>query len=194
MSRKRIIYQNWIVELGRDPDLKYRQKEMPEIVSLDSGLLGKIIKKENSDLNSSRVDRKIIREKVQAALAKLSSDEQEFIRQFYFMGISYREISEKSGRAVYRLEALHRRAVKKLHKTLACFVEARFKMKVTQISSIGKNNCPICNSSSRTEIDSIISNRDPRKSWRPVISEIGSKFELKIKSPQLLIGHEKYHR
>lgn len=194
MSRKRIVFQDWIVDLGRDPGIKHPPIEEPEFVSIDSALAGNITDEYKRDLVARRADREKLQDEVQKALDKLSDDEQEFIRQFYFMGKSYREISEKSGRAVYRLEALHRRALKKLRKSLADFVESRFNLKIDENRTGESGNCLLCRSTARKEIDRIISGRNPEKSWREVIREINDKYDLKIRSPQLLIGHEKYHR
>jgi len=194
MGRKRIIFQNWIVDLGRDPDLKHPQTGSFETVSIDSGLLKKVSFQDPRDLTARKADREELQAEVQKALEKLTEEEQEFIRQFHFMGKSYREISEQSGRAVYRLEALNRRAIKKLRKSLAGFVERRFNLKIEETPLDGSSNCPICSSPARKEIDRLISVRNLRQSWRPVIREIQIRHDLIIKSPQILIGHEKYHR
>lgn len=194
MGKKKIVFQNWIVELGRDPNSTHEYRDSPEMVSLDSGLIGKVTDQKTRDLIARRADREKLQAAVQKALAKLSDDEEEFIRQFYFMGISYRIISEKSGRAIYRLEAIHRRALKKLRKELSDFVERRFNLKMGQTQADKGATCLICNSTAREEIDRLISGRNKEASWTAVIREIRSKFGLKIRSPQLLIGHEKYHR
>ena len=104
------------------------------------------------------------------------------------MGESYREISEKTGRAVYKLTALNNRAVKKLKNRLAVFVREKFDIKTQKTF-----NCPICNSKYREEIDNIIANRDKKATWKPVIKLIKERYDLTINTPQVLIGHAKYH-
>ena len=110
------------------------------------------------------------------------------IIHFYYMGESYREISEKTGRAIYKLTALHNRSIKKLKNRLAVFVRERFGVKNKKI---GK--CPVCDSEYRGEIDEIIANRDKKATWKPVIKLLKDRYGLVINTPQVLIGHTKYH-
>jgi len=166
MSGNRIVYQNWIAEIGRDPF---------QPVDRCSG--------EASKVNTGEIYRQ-----VQRALEKLNEDEREFVIRFYYMGESYLEISKKSGRSVYRLASLHKRAIKKLRQSLTKFVADRFK-----IDSTPNRDCPLCNSPQREEIDELIRTRDKTAPWKPVIACLRKEYGLKINSPQLLIGHEKYH-
>ena len=164
MSNSRIVYQNWIVDLGRDP--------------LEQGI-------QNSPCE--RPDEQI-KQAVSLALKKLNANEQEFIIQFYYMGKSYQEISSQTGRIIYKLEALHKRALKKLEARLQGFVSNRF-----DIKNRLKSDCPICNSEYANEIDNIIARRNPRDTWRPILKILNEKYGIKIRSPQSLIGHKKYH-
>lgn len=167
MTSSRVIYQNWIAEQGFDPN---GIEKFFETVTGDFE-------------NSSEVDSAVRR-----ALEKLEEEEMEFVIRFYFMGQAYGEISEKSGRAVHKLEALHKRAIRKLRNALKAFVNKRYGIKQK------KNNCcPVCVSPHRQAIDEVITNNDKSSTWRPVINEIYEQFGLKIKSPQTLIGHMKYH-
>jgi len=184
MSNNRIIYRDWMVELGGDPrenDFRTRSFDSPECVRLtDKDVLA-------SERDSSRA--KQIQAQVQNALAVLTDEEQEFVIRFYFMGETYRQISEKSGRAVHRLESLHRRSVRKLKKELAIFVSETF-----GLNSLDKNrDCPLCTSPHVTEINRIIAARDRTQTWRPIIKTLREQFGIKVSSPQLLIGHERYH-
>lgn len=187
---KRILYQDWIVALGRDP-------EEP----LD---MATITAPKPTDLESLRT--KQIREAVQQALARLPEEEREFIERFYYIGQGYREIVHKSGRAIHKLEALHKRAVRQLQKELAPFVIKMFGISSTDLSgtstkSMSTNHiseesrpvCPVCCSADRAKIDQLIVERDRKTTWRPVIRVIKERFGIIIRTPQTLIGHEKYH-
>jgi len=169
VSPNRIIYENWIVEMGRDPALPVGAVEA------------------ESDEDRLRTAR--IKAAVQTAVATLDDEEREFVRQFYYMGRSYRELSERTGRLVHRLESLHKRVRRKLRGYLAPLVAAEYNLRPQSARP-----CPICNSSYCRQIDQLIARRDPKATWRPVIAEIRQRFELSIRSPQILIGHEKYHR
>ncbi|RKX21862.1 MAG: hypothetical protein DRP35_03320 [Candidatus Zixiibacteriota bacterium] len=187
MNKKRIIYQNWISDIGHDPSKDFNS-DLPdnlnfmELFGLNTGKLfnQKLIEKQK------KIEK--LKKTVKVALEKLSVNEREFIIHFYYMGKTYREISEKSNKEIYRLETVHKRALKKLKKELAGFVAQEYGLK-TKLN----NKCIICQSDFCNQINQIISNRDKKKTWKPVLEEIESKFSLKIKSPQILIGHEKYH-
>lgn len=167
MSGSRVIYQNWIAEQGFDP--KSIEKFFETVTGNIEG--------------GNEVDTA-----VRSALENLEEEEMEFVIRFYFMGQSYVEICEKSGRAIHKLEALHKRAIRKLRKTLKSFVKRHYGIKIR------KNRiCPICDSPNREAIDEVITNKDESSTWRPVINEIYEQFGLRIKSPQTLIGHRKYH-
>ncbi|RKX28267.1 MAG: hypothetical protein DRP47_04785 [Candidatus Zixiibacteriota bacterium] len=169
MSNNRIVFQNWIVDLGRDPSWQ----ELPAMSSEEIG-------------NTA-----LLRARVQQALLCLSDGERELIEQFYYMGRSYREISERSGRAIYRLEAIHKRALRKLRNELRYFIQERFHLDETIERNISE--CPICNSPYRCDIDFVISQRDPTATWKPIMRYLRKKYNLDIRSPQTLIGHERHH-
>ena len=202
MGTNRLVFQNWIVELGIDPENKEALKEglygKGEIVSFEelkdnvaangAGLL----RDENEMLRRAR-RQAYIGEQVALALAKLTDDEKEFVERFYYCGQSYREISEKSGRAVYKLEAVHKRAVRKLRRYLTPLVRQLYKLDLEPGNAAFPNACLICSSPHREEIDRLIADRDRRGTWRPVIKILKDKYGLRIKTPQVLIGHEKYH-
>ncbi len=164
MSNSRIVYQNWIVDLGRDP--------------LIQGF---------NNVSIEKPDEHLI-EAVSLALQQLSSNEKEFIVQFYYMGKSYQEISDQTGRVIYKLEALHNRALKKLEAHLVSFVTKKY-----GIISKCNYNCPICDSEYSNEVNEIIANMNPEETWRPIMKILRNEFGIKIRSPQTLIGHTKYH-
>jgi len=165
MSSNRLVYLNWISDLGLCPGA---------------------IQTSSIQESSPRMER--IKEAVQQALTRLSDEEHEFIVHFHYMGESYVTIADRTGRQVHRLESLHKRAQKKLRAALAPVVEEVFGFNATTT-----NSCPLCASQFRSEIDRIIANRDPRCTWKPVIRALRSEFGLKVASPQTLIGHERYH-
>jgi DNA-binding CsgD family transcriptional regulator len=181
MSPERVTYQNWIVDLGRDPsqapdpDQISPQATAPTTVSGAAGAL-----------ESER--QRLIREAVGLALSKLSDNERELIEQYHYMGRSYQEIAERSGRTIHRLESLHRRALRKLRAALAPLVKRLYGLGVST-----DPDCPICTSPYRHEIDHLIRERQRFGTWRPIMRLLKSRFGLVIATPQTLIGHEKYH-
>ena len=166
MSAERITYQNWITDLGRDPS---------QSLDLDG----------SNNPDSER--RRQISEAVALALSKLNDNERELIEQFHYMGRSYREIAESSGRNIHRLEALHERALKKLRTALAPLVKRLYGLAVST-----DLDCPICTSPHRAAIDHLIKERNRSDTWRPIIRRLKDRFGIAINTPQTLIGHEKY--
>lgn len=175
MAGKRTIYQNWIVEIGREP-------RVPPIDWADfSGLTDR----SNSPAKPDRQ----LEEEVRAAIELLNAEEREFIIRFHFMGQGYKEISELSGRAIYKLASIHKRAIKKLRLSLAGFVGDRYGLKLRKIA-----NCPICESDKRDRIEQILATKTEESTWRPIIRKLRHEFDIVITTPQQLIGHVKYHR
>lgn len=169
MASNRLTYQDWIVELGHDPA---QPPDQDTLVS--NGQTG------------YRVER--IREQVRLAMNALNESEQQFVTDFYFLGENYESISRRWGRPVCRLQALHRRALRKLRASLAGLVSREFGIRPER-----PPDCPICSSVHRAEIDRLIRSKDRRDTWRPLMRRLRHEFGLKIKSPQLLIGHHRYH-
>jgi len=189
MSSSRVIYQNWIADLGRDPAVPVDPDSPDELTGQTETRVDEIECSAVRPLDpqeSQRVER--IREAVVEALSRLNENEREVVEQFHLMGRTYREIAELSGRTPHRLEALHERAVKKLRKLLAPLVKELY-----GLGSGSEVECPICSSPRRSEIDRLITERDQEKTWRPVMRRIKTAFGLKITTPQTLIGHQKYH-
>ena len=178
MPQDRVIYQNWIVDLGRAPreDRNGSKADFePQPVSLEA-------------LAEENERRKLVQREVAEALSRLTDDEREFIERFYFIGESYRRIARKSGRAIYKLEAIHKRALKKLRKELRPLVARFYNLEQQPV-----RKCPICNSPYRSQIDLLIKHRDKSATWKEIIGILKEEFGLKIATPQILIGHEKYH-
>jgi hypothetical protein len=194
MSGNRVVYQNWIAELGVDPvqirSTRRPEESLPELTPLDEVLKNDSLALDPDDIITEKRRIEEIRSEVQRALQKLSVQEREFVAQFYFIGKSYRELSEQTGRPAHKLEALHKRAVKKLKRELSGFVAERFGIEAEHDTL---TNCPICRSPRRTEIDQLIRARDRTSTWKPMIKALREEYGLRITSPQVLIGHEKYH-
>ena len=188
MAKNRIIYQNWLVEIGYDPKLGGPHKTDIEEISIDELFEDGFDIEQKLD-NSKQIQRnEFLQNNVQNALAKLSEDEREFIIRFHFMGEKYVEIAEKTEREQYSLVGYHNQIIKKLKKYLKQFVKDEF-----QVSLQEKSTCPICLSPYKSNINSLLETRDKKSTWKHVMQSIEEKYNLQIKAPQILIGHEKYH-
>jgi hypothetical protein len=166
MSQHRLIYRNWIADLGRDPDRSSRITTLP-----DCG-----------------TETQVVGEAVEEALAELTEDEREFIERYYYMGQTFVDISELSGRSVNRLETLHRRALAKLKRRLAPLADHLY-----GVEKKAGPECPICQSADRDAVDRIIRGKPESEPWGTTLSRIRREFGLTVKSPQTLIGHMRYH-
>lgn len=164
MGRDRIVYQNWIVKLGRDPDIKIHDIGEPTPYNQ------RIIAQVNDVIDS------------------LDIDEADFIRRFYMQGICYREISELTGRAIYRLEALHYRALKKIRNRLGSFLSDSFEISVKAAS-----DCPLCTHTNNDRINNLIRAKPKEETWKKIITTLKNEYQIKIGTPQIIIGHVKYH-
>ena len=202
MGTNRLVYQNWIVELGIDPENKdilkdwsYQNREIVSLEDLKDSISrnGLALLRDEKELLRQARRRAYVGAQVARALEKLTPDEKEFIERFYYIGQSYREISEKSGRAVYKLEAVHKRAIKKLKRELAPVVRKLYSLDIEPSGAKSSRTCPVCNSPFKKDIDKLIAARDKKGTWRPVIKILKENYGLRIKTPQVLIGHEKYH-
>jgi hypothetical protein len=163
----RLIYQDWIAELGRDPDRNLHV---------------------TADIAQYQAPDDELEQAVRQALKTLTEPERSLIIWRYYMGQSCRRIAEISGRAECKLTSLHRRALRKLRKQLASFVRRRYNIRRDVVSG-----CPICRSPDRLEIDGLVQRRDRSRSWKPVMAILKNRYSVVIKTPSVLIGHEKYH-
>ena len=165
MSRKRIIYQDWIVELGHDPSVTWAEPvRHPGSHSL-----------------------KII-EAVNRAMSFLNEDEVSFIRAFYIQGMTYRQISAATERAIYKLESLHRGALRKLKKNLHHLLGRKY-----HIPKPEKYICPLCDHPRSDEINRLIKSKTNRDTWKPVIRILRREYGVELSTTQILVGHHKYH-
>ena len=188
MAKNRLIFQNWLVEIGYDPKLGGPHKNDIEQVSIDE-LFESGFDITQDIPSSQQINRsEIIQHAVKDALAKLDDDEREFIIRFHFMGEKYVEIAEKSERELYSLVSMHNMVIKKLKQYLKQFVKEQFSVEEPKQAT-----CLICNSPHKKEIDKLIIARDTKSTWKHIIQHVDKNYNIKIKSPQILIGHEKYH-
>ncbi|HOP07458.1 MAG TPA: hypothetical protein PLF13_09220 [candidate division Zixibacteria bacterium] len=167
MHCRRVIYRNWIVDLGRNPAAGPMIEPYP---SPDAIAPPELI---------AEVDK---------ALSRLTEEEREFVVRFYYMGESHGHLAGLTGRKVHKLESMHKRIMRKLRRLLSPFVCERYGIGVEPGST-----CVICRSPARDEIDTLIANRDRSRTWRPVIRKLRQRFGIRITSPQTLISHEQYH-
>ena len=166
MSKPRLLYRDWIVELGRDPHLI----ELNRFSNIP-------------DPPSQRIV-----DAVRAALTRLSETERQFVELYFFRGLSLKETARVMNRRSTRMPGLCNRAIAKLKKELASFVKSEF-----GIETESGRSCPLCNSPRRTEIDRLILAKLKRETWSRIIKTLKNDFGIKITTPQVLIGHRKYH-
>jgi len=169
MSGNRILYQNWIVERGLDPHSDWPLQD-PE----NQGRIG-----ERSEQ---------IRAAVQCALGQLEDEERELIVRHHIMGESIRRIARQSGRDIHRVESLHHSGMGKLRKMLAPMVKELFGVETAK-----REDCPVCSSAHFRQLERIIRDRDRRQTWQPIMRLFRRRYNLVIKCPQVLVGHERYH-
>ena len=165
---RRMIFQDWIVELGRDPALLWEGPDPVETAA------------------EPRVAQ--IATVVRAALGRLPEADREFLERYYFMGQGYPELERRTGRPRHRFESLHRRAIRRLRRELARFAQKEFGIEYRPGA-----NCPLCRSKNRPEIDRLIAAKQPDGTWRPIIRTLRDQYHITVTTPQIVLGHAKYH-
>ncbi|MBI5265976.1 MAG: sigma-70 family RNA polymerase sigma factor [candidate division Zixibacteria bacterium] len=181
MRRNRIVFSNKVVNAAVTED---GASPIASIEAVTTAELERLILPPDC---GARLER--IREQVQLAIRGLDENEREFISRFYYMGETYRHMAEASGRKIYSLEALHRRALRKLRKALARFAEAEFGVTPEK----PRRPCVVCDSPRRAEIETLINARPAEATWRSVMRAIAQEYGVRVATPQVLIGHQKYH-
>jgi hypothetical protein len=191
VARRRLVYQNWLVELGFDPKREGEPaKNAESSVSPHPALRAPFSLEEKGkecECSPERERAQLIETRVQLAMEKLTSNEREIVERIHYMGQTYREISEKSGRAIRRLELLHSRAIRRLRKELRPLVKELYGIEPPS------PKCAICRSPMREEIDRILDEHDVRRSLRTVMRQLRDEYGLLLRTPHTLIGHKKYH-
>jgi hypothetical protein len=164
MGESRIIFQEWIVNMGIDPQGRGWYSTAGPVC-----------------YNQSIVTA------VTRALDELDPDESEFIRRYYMQGMGCDEIVGTYRRNLDRLTALHLRAVRKLRARLAALLGGRF-----NVPSHSSAPCPLCAHPSRLAIETMIRLKPPHEPWTALLRYVRQHFGLSV-SPQRLIGHKRYH-
>ncbi|MGB2698305.1 MAG: hypothetical protein WBD28_10670 [Candidatus Zixiibacteriota bacterium] len=168
-KRGRIRYLNWAVETFGDIKIGEKGFDFEE------------------DQKKIRKDVELER-KVNKALGNLDEIERKFILYFYFDCFTYEKIGSLLKKRKDKLQRIHQSALDKLRLILRDYVEKRFKLKVDDI-----NDCIICQSPYRNELDRIIQGKGKEETWKRIIKILKDKYNLKIKTPQIIIGHLKKH-
>ncbi len=129
-----------------------------------------------------------IREAVRKELAKLPDFEREFIDLYWFQGRPTSEIAKLLGRKQYKLEGLKRRILRKLKNELTGFVREEFRLSVDK-----RKKCPICCHPELEKINRELKTKKPHETWRRYIRLLKNDYGINVKTPQVIIGHLKYH-
>lgn len=166
MSQNRIVYQEWIVNLGYDP-----ARSRPEAAEVEPSY-----------------DEEVILA-VTRALETLSEEEAALVRSFHFQGLSYQDISRATGREVYRLELLHRRALRSLAARLRPLVATEDVRRERR-----NTGCPLCCHPAREQIDRLLNSKRREETWKRINAILKERYAVPSLSPRLIIGHLKYHR
>ena len=134
-----------------------------------------------------RLRRQELANKVREALDELTVVERVTIERHDFEGLSLMNIAAELGWPCSRVQATRRRALRRLRKVLAPFVQERFGV------LLPSTDCPICASRFRRDAETIIAARKREESYSKVISQLRHNFKIAIISPKTIIGHVKYH-
>ncbi|MBU1319827.1 MAG: sigma-70 family RNA polymerase sigma factor [candidate division Zixibacteria bacterium] len=140
-----------------------------------------------SPKKQSRLQKEII-EKVRDAVDNLPSMEKEFVQLYWFEGKSMAELSELFGKKPYKLESLNKRILQKLKRRLSEYVTRQFDLTNDTIPA-----CIICDHPRRIEIDNLLLSKGQEETFRPIYRKLKDEFGLTISTPQILIGHIRYH-
>jgi hypothetical protein len=163
---KKVIFQDWIVDLSHDPSVKKYHDSTDEEI---------------------RPNPKIVRA-VRKALGKLTDSECELVRMFYYEGENLARIASEFKLDYKEVCKIHSRAIRKLRKHLAAFVSREFGLKTNY-----NKNCPICNSPYLGEINNLFKLKKKEETWKKIIHSLKTSYKIEIKTPQTLIGHQRYH-
>jgi len=179
----RVVFRNWKVETAQAD----AQDDDDRWLSAEERLGLFELPLEPPDPRAQARSERVIRA-VRRAIALLDEDERELIIRYHFQGFGLPELAELTGRPLYKLASLQKRALRRLKGLLRPLVAREF--------GIGRSTarlCPVCLSPQRERIDMLIAARDHRATWIPVMRAIAEQCGLPIRNPQILIGHEKYH-
>jgi len=170
-KRGRVRYLNWALERSGMSGILERGYDFDE----------------GEDQEKIKRDQEL-EKRVHEALTRLDETEREFILYFYFDCFSYERIESLLKKRKDKLQRIHQRALDKLELILKDFVEKRFKLKTDD-----KTVCIICQNPHREELDRIILSKRKQETWKRIIKILNEKYHLRIKTPQILIGHARKH-
>lgn len=202
-KQRRIVSITWIDALGEWPTTDQINgpddaEQMPgELVSLEDVSDEELVQEIAPSTSGGRIVR--IELAVQSALAKLTADERELVERYLLAGQSMPELADLTGRRPHRLQTAYLRACRKLRALLTPFVVAEFSdgKELTATTPDGRTEsgprCPLCLSPRRPEIDQLILARPATETWKGVIGTLRTEYGLRIATPQILIGHLRYH-
>lgn len=171
-KRKRIRFLHWATELYG---------------CLDEGIEESVLQNFSNSNESFQRDESLNQE-VRKAVEKLSLAEKQFVELFYFEFKSYQEIAQLLKKKDHKLERIHQRALGKLRILLTDFAKNRFRLDVPL-----KSDCIICNSDFRKELEELIRNKKPEETYARLIRIFKNQYGLNVKTPQLIIGHQRNH-
>lgn len=130
---------------------------------------------------------------VEKALDKLNEEEKRFIQYFYYDCFSYEKISQILGKRKYKLEKIHKDAKEKLKLVLKSFVKKRFGISLSLDASAKDMDCIICKSPHTKKLDELIKKKKKNQTWSRLIKLFKKDYGVNIKTPQILITHQKKH-
>ncbi len=121
------------------------------------------------------------------ALGQLTTTERAVIERHDLEGRSFADIATEWGWSATRVQTTRRRALRRLRKLLASYVEKRFGIIPPPTA------CPICASTFRRQAETIIAARTEDAPYSTVIDQLRRHLGIKIISPMTIVGHTKYH-
>ena len=177
-KKRRTRYLNWADEI-------FGHSDEEEAKNYDTEISDEKRRQVEDDEDPFREETNL---KVREAMERLSPLERQFVEYFYFGDKSYREISVLLNKSIHRLERIHHRALGKLKMLLSDYVKTRFKLNLPE-----QTDCIICKSPFRQELDKLIQAKKDKETYKSLIRIFKEKYGLKIKTPQVIIGHRKKH-
>ena len=161
----RIVARNWIIDLGRDPAAVWH----PDYDKV-------------TDYNDEIIAA------VRWAIDRLDPGEAEFVRMYYFQGMSYQLIGTLTGNEPRSLMKIHRSAKRKLRQRLCRILAGRYNVPVRLEPA-----CPLCDHARAEEIDALIRSKSQRETWRTTIEVLKRSYAIRNITPQILLTHREYH-
>ncbi len=142
---------------------------------------------ENVEIDAE-LDKKALDKTVREALAALGECEREIAERRFLMGQSLEVIRGDLDLSQHEVERRLREVIIKLRRLLGPFVRERF-----NINPKSERHCPLCEFGDTTLIEEIIATKKKKETWRRIMAELEKEVGVRVSSPQVLIGHVKYH-